>query len=127
MNGRYGYSENGTGWLDSTLTGFGLMPQRYSCTAGAKAIFAPGFNQSGDYHVYIWKTVNANADTQAEVRVQAASGNTTTTINFATGTSGWVDLGTHSFNAGTTNPAIGVTNTVHAGCQRAGAVKFVRV
>ncbi|HSI17812.1 MAG TPA: family 16 glycosylhydrolase [Sphingomonas sp.] len=127
MNGRYGYSETGTGWLDSTLAGFGLMPQRYSCTAGAKAIFAPGFNQSGSYHVYIWKTVNANADTAGEVTVNDAAGATTTTINFTTGTSGWVDLGTHSFNVGTTNPAIGVTNTVHNGCQRAGAAKFVRV
>lgn len=127
MNGRYGYSETGNGWADSTIAGFGLMPQRYSCTAGATAVYAPGFNQSGSYHVYIWKTVNANADTAGEVRVQAASGTTTTTINFTTGTSGWVDLGTHSFNAGTTDPAIGVTNTVHSGCQRAGAVKFVRV
>ncbi len=127
MNGRYGYSESGAGWLDSTLTGFGLLPQRYSCTAGAKATFAPGFNQTGNYRVFIWKAVNPNSDTQAQVRVQAASGATTTTINFATGTSGWVDLGQHSFNTGTSNPAIGVTNTVQSGCQRAGAVKFVRV
>ena len=127
MNGRYGYSETGSGWADSTLAGFGLMPQRYSCTAGAKAIFAPGFNQAGTYHVYIWKTVNANADTAGEVTVNDSAGATTTTINFTTGTSGWVDLGTHSFNVGETNPAIGVTNTVHSGCQRAGAAKFVRV
>ncbi|ATY32551.1 golvesin C-terminal-like domain-containing protein [Sphingomonas psychrotolerans] len=126
MNGRYGYSESGTGWQDSTVAGFGLIPQRYSCTAGSKSTYAPGFNQSGDYRVYIWKTVNANADTQAEVRVQAPSGTTTTTINFATGTSGWVDIGQHHFNAGTTNPAIGVTNTTQSGCQRAGAVKFIR-
>ena len=125
-NGRYGYSESGSGWQPSTLPGFGLMPQRYSCTAGDAAIFAPGFNQAGDYHVYIWKTVNANADTQAEIKVQAASGTTTSTMNFTTGTSGWVDLGTHSFSLGGTNPEIGVTNTVHAGCQRAGAAKFVR-
>lgn len=127
MNGRYGYSEGGTGWQDSTLAGFGLVPQRYNCTAGRSSTYAPGFQQAGDYHVYIWKTVNGNADTAAEVRVQAASGTTTTTINFRTGTSGWVDLGTHSFNVGTTNPAIGVVNIVHAGCQRAGAVKFIRV
>jgi len=126
MNGRYGYSESGSGWQDSTLPGFGLMPQRYSCTPGDTATFAPGFNQAGNYHVYIWKTVNANADTQAEVKVKAASGTTTSTLNFTTGTSSWVDLGTHSFNVGGTNPEIGVTNTVHAGCQRAGAVKFVR-
>ena len=126
MNGRYGYGESGSGWQASTLAGFGLMPQRYSCIPGDTATFAPGFNQAGNYHVYIWKTVNANADTQAEVKVKAASGTTTTTMNFTTGTSGWVDLGTHSFSIGGTNPEIGVTNTVHAGCQRAGAVKFVR-
>jgi beta-glucanase (GH16 family) len=126
MNGRYGYSESGSGWQASTLAGFGLMPQRYSCTPGDTATFAPGFNQAGNYHVYIWKTVHANADTQAEVKVKAASGTTTTTMNFTTGASGWVDLGTHSFSIGSTNHEIGVTNTVHAGCQRAGAVKFVR-
>ena len=126
MNGRYGYIENGSGWLDSTLTGFGLMPQRYSCTANDRSIYAPGFNQSGNYHVYIWKLVNPNADTAATVTVNDAVRTTTTTINFASGASGWVDLGVHAFNAGGTNPAIGVTNTVNSGCQRAGAVKFVR-
>jgi beta-glucanase (GH16 family) len=126
MNGRYGYSESGSGWQASTLVGFGLMPQRYSCTPGDTATFAPGFNQAGNYHVYIWKTVHDNADSQAEVKVKAASGTTTTTVNFRTGSSGWVDLGTHSFSIGATNPEIGVTNTVHAGCQRAGAVRFVR-
>jgi beta-glucanase (GH16 family) len=125
-NGQYGYSESGSGWQASTLAGFGLMPSRYSCTPGDTATFAPGFNQTGNYRVYIWKTVHANADTQAEVKVKAASGTTTTTVNFTLGTSGWVDLGTHSFSVGTTNPEIGVTNTVHAGCQRAGTVKFVR-
>src|SRR3569623_3310252 len=127
MTGRDGYSETGSGWADSTLAGFGLMPQRYSCTAGAKAIFAPGFNQSGSYHVYLWKTVNANADTAGEVNVNDASGATNTTINFTTGTSGWVALGTHSCNVGAPNPALGVTNPVHSGSQRAGAAKFVRV
>jgi hypothetical protein len=127
MNGRYGYSESGTGWQDSTLTGFGLLPQRYSCTAGATATFAPGFNQSGNYRVYIWKLVNPNADSQAEIAVHAPAGTTTTYVNFTSGTSGWVDLGQYNFNTGTTNPAVSVTNTVHAGCQRAGAVKFVRV
>jgi len=125
-NGRYGYSESGTGWLDSGVAGFGLMPQRYSCTAGAKSTYAPGFNQSGNYRVFIWKTVQANADTQSEVKVQSNTGTTTSTINFTTGSSGWIDLGVHAFSAGGTNPAYGVTNTVHSGCQRAGAVKFVR-
>jgi hypothetical protein len=72
MNGRYGYSESGSGWQASTLPGFGLMPQRYSCIPGDTATFAPGFNQAGNYHVYIWKTVNANADNPG--RGQSASG-----------------------------------------------------
>jgi beta-glucanase (GH16 family) len=128
MNGRYGYSESGTGWADSSLAGFGLMPQRYSCTAGDSAVFAPGFNQSGNYDVSIWKTVNSNADTAARVTV-AYSGGTWTAppMNFSTGSSGWVDLGTFHFDAAGTNPPIGVTNTIVSGCQRAGAVKFVRV
>lgn len=127
MNGRYGYSESGTGWADSSLAGFGLMPQRYSCTAGDSAVFAPGFNQSGNYEVSIWKTVNANADTAARVTVTYSGGSwTAPPMNFSTGTSGWVDLGNFHFDAAGTSPPIGVTNTVVSGCQRAGAVKFVR-
>ena len=127
MNGRYGYSESGADWADSTITGFGLMPQRYSCTAGDAAVFAPGFNQSGNYQVYIYKVVHPNADTQAEITVRTTSGTQTSTLNFRTGSSGWVDLGQYYFNQASSAAGQSVTNTVHSGCQRAGAVKFVRI
>ncbi len=123
LNGYYGYSEAGGGWADSSLTGFGLMPARYSCTAGDTATFAPGFNQAGNYHVYIWKTVNANADTAARIGVTTGGSTTYQMVNFTTGASGWVDLGTYSFASGTSGS---VSNTVVNGCQRASAVKFVR-
>lgn len=128
MNDRpYGYSESGDGWADSTLTGFGKLPQRYSCTPGDTATFAPGFNQSGNYQVYIYKVVHPNADTQAEITVHGATSTSTTTVNFTTGSSGWVDLGQFYFNYGNSGTTQYVTNTVRAGCQRSGAVKFVRV
>ena len=47
INGRYGYSESGLGWADSTLAGFGLLPQRYSCTAGAKGDLCAGLQPIG--------------------------------------------------------------------------------
>lgn len=124
INGYYGYSESGNGWADSTLAGFGLIPARYSCTAGAKSTYAPGFNQAGTYEVWIWKTVNANADTAAKVDITAGGSTTTKTINFATGTSGWVDLGAYNFGTGSSGS---VSNTVVNGCQRASSVKFVRL
>ena len=123
INGYYGYSEAGSGWADSSLAGFGLIPARFSCTAGASATFAPGFNQAGNYHVYIWKTVNSNADTAANIKVTTGGSDTFKSVNFTTGTSGWVDLGTYSFASGNSGS---VTNTVVSGCQRASAVKFVR-
>lgn len=127
MNGRYGYSESGTGWADSTLSGFGKLPQRYSCTPDDSAIFAPGFNQSGTYQVFLYKVVHPNADTQAEITVYDATSASTSIVDFSTGSSGWVDLGQFYFNADSTSPNQAITNTVRAGCQRAGAAKFVRV
>ena len=121
-NGEYGYSESGAGWADSSLAGFGLMPQRYTCSAGASSRYAPYFRQAGDYRVYIWKTAHPNADAAATVTI--ASGSTTArTVDFASGSSGWVDLGLYYFNTGTSGS---VTNRVNSGCQRAGAVKFIR-
>lgn len=127
INGNSGYSESGSGWKDSSLVGFGLMPQRYSCTSGDTSTYAPRFLQGGSYHVYIWKTVASNADTAADVRVLSPARHRAFTFDFTKGQSGWVDLGIYTFKADRTKQVNGVVNIVRSGCQRAGAVKFIRV
>lgn len=118
-----GYTESGSGWTDSTLPGFGLIPQRYSCADGSSSTFAPSFQQAGTYHVYIWKTVSANADTSADVAINTGGTTTHTAVDFSAGTTGWYDLGTFAFRTGATGS---ITNTRGNNCTRASAVKFVR-
>ena len=67
--------------------------------------------------------MNANADTAANIRIRTGSSDTYKSVNFTSGTSGWVDLGTYAFAQGASGS---VTNTVVSGCQRASAVKFIR-
>ncbi len=124
QNGQFGYSESGAGWQDSSLQGFGLIPQRYNCTAGTSSRYAPFFRQAGNYNVYIWKTASSNADSAATVAITTGGATTRRTVDFRTGSSGWIDLGQFNFAAGESGS---VQNIVGSGCQRAGAVKFIRV
>lgn len=124
LSGYYGYGEGGSGWAASTVAGFGLMPQRYSCDAGAAATYSPGFQQAGNYRVYMWKTVQANSDTATAVTITANGNTTSRTVDGSAGSSGWVDLGQYYFGVGTS----GSVRAARAnGCLRASAVKFVRV
>jgi hypothetical protein len=67
---------------------------------------------------------NADADPAARLTIQHLGGSTTKTINFATGSTGWVDLGSYPFAVGAGGS---LTNTNSgAGCTRTSMVKFVR-
>ena len=67
---------------------------------------------------------NADADPAARLTIQHAGGTATKTINFTTGSAGWVDLGSYPFTVGAGGT---FTNTNSgAGCTRTSMVKFVR-
>jgi hypothetical protein len=123
-NGEPGYVEYGSGWQGSSLPGYSNIPGRVACQAGASASYTPTILQSGTYDVQLYMVPNADADPAARLTIQHLGGSTTKTINFATGSTGWVDLGSYPFAVGAGGS---LTNTNSgAGCTRTSMVKFVR-
>jgi len=94
-----GYSEAGT-WSNSSLPGYQNSSSRYSSASGQYAQWKPTIPSTGSYKVYIYKIVSANSDPNAKINITHAGGVTTKYVNYTTGSSGWVDLGTYNFNQG---------------------------
>ena len=117
-----GYLESGT-WLNSNLTGYRGTKTRYSGTTGAYAQWQPTIPTTGNYDVFIYKVVHASADPNAKIVIKHSGGTTTKYVNYTTGTSGWVSLGTYNFTAGTTGNVRNYRNT-NATNIRADAVYF---
>jgi beta-glucanase (GH16 family) len=122
-NGETGYSESGT-WLDSALLGYSLSSSRYSAGSGAYAKWTPNILSAGNYHVYIYKIFYSTSDTNAQISI-VHNGTTepTQSVNYASGSSGWVDLGSYYFAAGTGGY---VKNTRSNSNARADMVKFIK-
>jgi hypothetical protein len=119
-----GYVEYGPGWQDSSSPGYSNGPARVSCQAGSSAGYTPTILKSGIYDVAVYKAPNADSDPAAQLSIQHAGGAATRTINLATGSPGWVDLGSYSFAVGAGGS---ITNTNSGvGCTRTSMVKFVR-
>ena len=119
-----GYAEYGSGWTASTLAGFSNLPTRYSASTGAIAQWTPTILAAGNYDVQVWKVQYSSSDPAAPFTVHYSGGSHTTTVNCTTGSSGWVDLGTYSFAAGSSgNVTMGYSGT---GVARTSMVKFVR-
>lgn len=118
------YSETGT-WTTSTLRGHTLENvSRYSGTAGATATWRGWVPAAGTYDVYIYKIVSTGNDTNARIDVTHNGGTSTQFLNYATGTTGWVKLGTWSFSSGESGTVKVIRGNGNA---RADAVKFLRV
>ncbi len=113
-----------SGWAASSLTGYSGLPTRWCNTDGCLATWTPTFLAAGTYDVQIWKTVSSSSDPAAPVIINSASGVSNQTINYTTGSNGWVDLGTFSFSIGSTGYVqLGFSGTGNA---RTSMVKFVR-
>jgi beta-glucanase (GH16 family) len=119
-----GYAEYGSGWTTSALTGFSSLPTRYSNASGATAQWTPTILTAGSYDVQIWKTQASSSDNQAQLIVNYSGGSHTSTVDFTSGSSGWVDLGTFSFAAGSTGNV--KLNYSGNGYARTSMVKFLR-
>jgi beta-glucanase (GH16 family) len=119
----YGYAETGT-WQDSSLPGFTVgNTTRWSATPGATATWRPTLRAAGRYQVFVHRTVYPGSDTASRLVVKHGDGTTTTDLDYTTGSTGWVSLGTWDFPVGTGSS---VTLTRGNGNARADAVKFVR-
>ena len=119
-----GYAEYGSGWTNSSLAGYSSLTTRYSNTTGAVATWTPTVLTAGSYDVQIWKVVASSSDPAAPVTIHYSGGSSTQTVNFTTGSSGWVDLGAFAFDAGSTgNVQLGFSGSGYA---RTSMVKFLR-
>lgn len=119
------YSETGT-WATSSVVGHTLEnSSRYTDVAGATATWGGWLPAAGTYDVYIYKIMNANSDTNSRIDVRHNGGTATQFLNYTTGTTGWVKLGTWSFSSGF-NGSVKLTGSGN-GYARADAIKFVRV
>jgi hypothetical protein len=123
LAGHEGYSETGGGWTAEAAGGFGLMPQRQSCTAGATASFAATIPQVGRYRVYLWNGSGAGGNNHAEITVAAGRNTVNRRTDLSKGSGRWLDLGVHSFSEGA-GGQVTIRNT--GGCIAASATKFVR-
>jgi hypothetical protein len=123
-NGEPGYVEYGPGWQQSPTPGYSNLTARMSCQAGSSASYNPTILQPGTYGVEVYVVQNADADPAAKLTIQHAGGSTTKTINLTTATTGWVDLGSYPFAAGSGGSVANANSG--AGCMRTSMVKFVR-
>lgn len=118
--GHEGYSETGKGWQVKDDGGFGLMPQRQTCSAGTTARFEPEITQSGRYRISIWNDPSVSGT--AELTLAGPGGSKTPLPSPGT-TKGWSDLGVHSFTQG---KSVTLDLRSKNGCVSASAVKFIR-
>jgi len=119
------YSEISGSFADSSLVGYAGYngtKTRYASGA-AKAQWTFVAPKSGAYQVSIYKVQASSSDTNAKISVSHDSGTAVSYVDYTTGTSGWVSLGTYNFTGGGTYT---VTNERSNGYLRADAVRFVQ-
>ncbi|MCM3748841.1 right-handed parallel beta-helix repeat-containing protein [Paenibacillus pasadenensis] len=126
-NGTAGYQETSGTFSNSSLPGYNNSSTRYSNAIGASVKWTPTLD-AGTYKVSIYRVVNSSSDNNAQVLVNSAAGlSSPISVNFTSGTSGWHELGTYTFNAGTGGY---VTNTFSGNSGknlRADAVRFEKI
>jgi hypothetical protein len=121
-HGMAGYNETGA-WATSSLLGYDGSTTRYNTsTKSPSATWTPTL-APGNYAVSFYKVVASGSSTNAKVSVIANGRTTNQNMNFTTGTSGFVDLGTFYFN-GSGSEHVKLTGN---GVLRADAVRFTKV
>lgn len=119
-NGDAGYSETGS-WLNSGLTGWNGSSTRYSSEFGATTEWVLNVPGGQKYDVYIYKVAYSSNDPNARVDVVHGDSTATVHLDYSTGASGWVFLGSYFFPAGA--PAlVRITNNTEGKIARADAV-----
>ncbi len=122
--GSYGYTELTGTWTDSSMKGY-QAATRQSGSTGASVQWKPLLEKSGKYKVSVYKVVYAAAsDDEAQITVNHKNGMSQFTLDYTTGTSGWVELGEFEFERGISGY---VQNTRTRSVCRASAVKFEKI
>lgn len=114
--------ENGT-WTGSSLPDDeGNATMVSSSAGGASCQWRPTLSD-GEYTVYVFKIFHANSAKQTKFEIFYNGGMEEVTLNYAEGTSEWVELGTYPFAAGKTGY---VRMSGSGGYLRSGPMKFVK-
>ena len=121
VDGGSGYAEPSGNWGASGVKGANNTATRYSNTAGATATWTPTL-APGYYTVTFYNVVASNSSSSAQVNVVANGTSTSQTISQATGTSGFIALGTFYF-AGTGGEKVTLKN-LGSGSLRSDEVVF---
>lgn len=120
------YAEHGLDWHPGAEPGFSGLASRVSCSADAQAIWTPSILEKGLYKVQLWHVRNSapvtNGDATAEVHHAGGTAKIAIEAGHATG---WVDLGTFTFDRGVTG-AVSLSRTGSKGCLQANMVRFLR-
>lgn len=87
------YTESGS-WEDSEFCGYDNMKVRVTNEYGASAVWTKAPAQLGNkQEIYIWKNVQSDGDTNADVHVSTNTESINKTIDFSRGYSGWTRIG----------------------------------
>ena len=118
-----GYYETGA-WFNSSRIGYNKTSFRYCQDVGATVKWNPSLN-AGSYKVSIYN-IGENSDPNTKVTIAHKGILDTKTINFKTGTDGWVDIGTFDFTTGI-NGFVSLTLMTVGYNVRANTIKFEKM
>ncbi len=122
-----GYAETAGTWSTSSVTGYNGVAMRTSASTSptsAVATWTPTLG-AGEYLVSFYNPAKAGASTDAKITVVQNGTTTTFTVNEASGTPGYVVLGSFYF-AGTGGEYVSISQGATAGLLYASAVQFAR-
>ncbi len=122
-----GYAESAGTWSTSSVAGYnGVAMRTSSSTAPTSAVatWTPTLG-AGEYLVSFYNPATAGASTDAKITVVQNGTTTTFTVNEASGTPGYVVLGSFYF-AGTGGEYVSISQGATAGLLYASAVQFAR-
>ena len=117
------YTEVSGTYNNSSLTGYSGSSRRYSGSTGAKAEWTLVSPKPDTYAVYIYKVVHSNSDTHAKITATHKNGSAVNYVDYTSGSSGWVYLGTYSFSG---QSGYSITNERSNGNLRADAAVFIQ-
>ena len=119
-----GYTETAGVWATSGVTGYNGVAARSSSSSNAAATWKPTL-VAGEYQVSIYNPATSGASTDVLVTIANNGKTHTFTINEASGTPGYITLGSFYF-AGNGNEYVTISQGATAGTLYASAVQFAR-
>ena len=119
-----GYAETAGTWATSSVNGYNGVATRSSSDANAAATWTPVL-AAGTYQVSIYNPATAGATTDAKITVVHNGTSNVYTVNEASGTAGFINLGFLSFD-GSGNESVSISQGTPVGTLYASAVQFAR-